>query len=235
MITADPLNKHQPIKLIIFDCDGVLVDSEILSKRVLLSMLGDLGVNLSDDYYYTHFLGYNFEHVTAKVLADFSVILTNEFRQNYRQALVNVFSIELKKTTDLEWLLPQLNVSTCVATSGSPEKVKNSLNHTKLEEYFTGTVFTSSEVKHGKPAPDLFLHAAAKMGVSPENCLVIEDSETGIKAALAANMRVIRYAGASHMQNLNTSPINSSASVNTIEHWKQLFELEPSLCSSLKN
>jgi len=226
-LPSQPSSQHS-IDLIIFDCDGVLIDSETLSKRVLLNMLAKLGVNLSDDYYYAHFLGYNFKHVTAKVLADFSVTLTNEFRQNYRQALIEVFAVELEPTIDLKWLLGQLKVNSCVATSSSPEKVKHTLNYTSLTDYFSGCVFTSSEVKHGKPAPDLFLHAAAKMGVAPKNCLVIEDSQAGVQAAQAANMRVIRYAGASHMKNRDIAS-QFTDGVNTIEHWQQLVEQAPSI------
>jgi len=228
MTQSDYLLSQHNIDLIIFDCDGVLIDSETLSKRVLLNMLAKLGVNLSDDYYYAHFLGYNFEHVTAKVLADFSVTLTNEFRQNYRQALIEVFAVELEPTIDLKWLLGQLKVNSCVATSSSPEKVKHTLNYTSLTDYFSGCVFTSSEVKNGKPAPDLFLHAAAKMGVAPKNCLVIEDSQAGVQAAQAANMRVIRYAGASHMKNRDIAS-QFTDGVNTIEHWQQLVEQAPSI------
>jgi HAD superfamily hydrolase (TIGR01509 family) len=230
MTNPEILFKHNPIQLIIFDCDGVLVDSEILSQRVLLSMLEKLGVKVSEDYFHRHFLGYNFEYVTAKVLADFSVTLTSEFRQSYRSALIEVFATELKPTMHLTWLLSQLTVKTCVATSGSPEKVKSSLHYTELEDYFTGHVFTSSEVKNGKPAPDLFLHAAKTMGVAPENCLVIEDSNAGISAALAANMQVIRYAGGSHLKKTT----NFLHDVATITQWKQLFEQLPSLISSFK-
>jgi len=228
MTQSDDLLSQHNIDLIIFDCDGVLIDSETLSKRVLLNMLAKLGVNLSDDYYYAHFLGYNFEHVTAKVLADFSVTLSHEFRHNYRQALIEVFAVELEPTIDLKWLLGQLKVSSCVATSSSPEKVKHTLNYTSLTDYFSGCVFTSSEVKHGKPAPDLFLHAAEKMGVAPKNCLVIEDSQAGVQAAQAANMRVIRYVGASHMKNRDIAS-QFKEGVSSIEHWQQLIEQAPSI------
>lgn len=209
-----------PIELIIFDCDGVLVDSEILSKQTLLKMLKELGVNVSDEYFYTHFLGYNFEHVTAKVLADFSVVLTDDFRFAYRDALLEVFTTELKPTVGLDSILEKLNVKSCVATSSSPAKVSHALHATALSEYFSGNVFTASEVQNGKPAPDLFLRAANKMGVLPENCLVIEDSQAGIQGARAANMRVIRYAGASHLINQN---INDD--VHTITQWEPLVHL----------
>lgn len=233
MTETKALSRHNSINLVIFDCDGVLVDSEILSQRVLLSLLNEIGVVVSEEYFLTHFLGFNFEHVTAKVFADFSVILTSEFRQNYREALIETFASELRQTSHLEWALSQLNVKSCVATSGSPEKVKHSLYYTKLDKYFDGKVFTSSEVKNGKPAPDLFLHAAKKMDVAPQNCLVIEDSKAGISAAIAANMQVIRYVGASHLKSkyIATQILDG---VSTIDHWKQLFEQIPSLSSSVK-
>ena len=223
----------ETIELVIFDCDGVLVDSEMLSQRVLLSMLKDLGVVVSKQYFLTNFLGFNFEHVTAKVFADFSVTLTEAFRDNYRAALISVFAKELQQTDGLNAILADLKVKSCVATSGSPEKVKNSLHYTQLESYFAGHVFTSSEVTNGKPAPDLFLHAAKQMAVAPEHCLVIEDSNAGVSAALAANMHVIRYVGASHLKNSNNST-QALADVSTIKHWNQLFKQIPSLSSSAK-
>jgi len=234
MTESKALSRHNSISLVIFDCDGVLVDSEILSQRVLLSMLAEVGVVVSEDYFLINFLGYNFEHVTAKVFADFAVTLTSEFRQRYRAALIEVFASELQKTEHLDRILSQLKVNSCVATSGSPEKVKHSLHYTKLEQYFDDRVFTSSEVKNGKPAPDLFLHSAKKMGVEPHNCLVIEDSNAGIRAAQAANMHVIRYIGASHLKNKDIAT-QILDDVSTIVHWDQLFELVPSLISSVNN
>lgn len=219
MTLANYLQGH-PIELIIFDCDGVLVDSEILSKQTLLKMLSELGANVSDEYFHRHFLGYKFEHVTAKVLADFSIVLTEEFRLAYRDALLEVFTTELKPTLELDSILDKLQVKSCVATSSSPAKVSHALHATALNEYFSGKVFTASEVKNGKPAPDLFLHAANKMGVAAEHCLVIEDSPAGIQGAKAANMRVIRYAGASHLIHHNYHD-----DVYTITHWEQLQHL----------
>ncbi|MBU2881319.1 HAD family hydrolase [Psychrosphaera sp. B3R10] len=221
------------IELIIFDCDGVLIDSEILSQRVLLGLLKELGVDVSEDYFHKHFLGFNFEHVTAKVLTDFDVILTTEFRHKYRKALIDVFETELNQTEQLEWMLSQLNIKTCVATSSSPEKVSNALRITNLASYFVERVFTASEVENGKPAPDLFLHAANKMGVLPENCLVIEDSVAGLRGALAAKMHVLRYVGAGHLKNRDNAT-QTYKGISTISHWKQLFEKVPSLSTSLK-
>lgn len=220
-----------PIQLIIFDCDGVLIDSEVLSKKVLLKMLSELGAKASGDYFDAHFLGHSFEHVTAKILEDFKVALPEAFKDDYHHSLMQTFSAELVSTPELKTILSQLKLPICVATSSSPERVKHALSVTELTDYFTNCVFTSSEVKRGKPAPDIFLHAAQKMGVPPANCLVIEDSSAGITAAKAANMPVVKYAGASHLKNQPTDISDVMDDVVTIHEWKQLFDLAPSLIS----
>lgn len=222
-----------PIELVIFDCDGVLIDSEVISKRVLLLMLSKLGIAVSDDYFAAHFLGHSFEHVTAKIRADFGLTLASSFQQDYQTELIHAFSLELRPTGDLEWMLSQLKVPYCVATSSGEQRVSRALKITSLNHYFAEHVFTASEVKNGKPAPDLFLYAAAKMGVQAKSCLVIEDSQAGIQGALAANMQVIRYAGASHMQQWTTTRADEELdSVTTINHWQKLYELAPMLRSS---
>ncbi|MBO1255665.1 HAD family hydrolase [Alteromonas sp. 5E99-2] len=226
------LHSQQQIELIIFDCDGVLVDSEVLSQRVLTDMLEPYGISLSSSYFYTHFLGYSFEHVAAKIKQDFSVSLPSEFRYTFRNKLKEVFHSELVPTTGVIDMLSQLQIKSCVATSGSPEKVTNSLLTTRLSAYFLGKVFTSSEVKKGKPAPDLFLHSAHNMGVAAENCLVIEDSRTGVEAAIAANMNVVRYVGASHLKDRDVNDTDYLGDICKISHWRQLFIKYPSLNSS---
>lgn len=231
MLQSESSVHDTTIDLIIFDCDGVLVDSEVLSQRVLLNMLSELGANISDDYFHQHFLGFNFDHVTLKVKEDFDLELTEEFRLSYRQSLIDVFATELTQTNGLQHMLSQLNVKTCVATSSSPEKVKHALQYTKLDHFFKGHVFTSSEVEHGKPAPDLFLHAANQMGVPPQNCLVIEDSQAGMKGALAANMKLIRFTGAGHLNHIAQSKL-AYAGATVIQDWQQLFSLYPELSAT---
>jgi HAD superfamily hydrolase (TIGR01509 family) len=223
---------NTPINLIIFDCDGVLIDSETLSKRVLLDLLSELNVKVSSDYFEQHFLGRSFEHVSAKVLEGFEVALPIKFRENYQHALMQTFDTELKPTIELEKMLAQLNVPYCVATSSSVPRVKHALTVTDLMPYFSGRIFTCSEVKNGKPAPDIFLHAAKEMGFSPNECLVIEDSEAGMQAANAANMQLVRYVGASHLRCNDTLRDKIVNGVTKIQNWDQLFELIPSLHSA---
>ena len=218
-----------PIELIIFDCDGVLIDSEIISKRVLLQMLLELDVVISDEYFEANFLGHSFEHVTAKILADFNVTLASSFSQDYQTKLMQVFAVELEPTVGLEQMLLELKVPYCVATSSSPQRVSRALDITRIGHYFADHVFTASEVENGKPAPDLFLHAAEKMGVAPQYCLVIEDSPAGIEGAKAAQMQVIRYAGAGHMQQWRQPVEPSVDNLTTIQNWQELYALAPTL------
>lgn len=208
------------IELIIFDCDGVLIDSETLSQKVLLSLLKQQGVSVDKNYFNAYFLGRTFESVAQKVKDDFSVVLDERFRSNYRDSLFEAFDKELQATKGIEEILKLLNVKSCVATSSSPARVKHALNITGLDTFFSDRVFTASLVKRGKPAPDIFLYAAEQMNTLPEKCLVIEDSASGVKAGVAANMNVIQFNGATHMQHYGKTPLQEK--VDVICSWSEL-------------
>ncbi|MFZ8198699.1 HAD family hydrolase [Alteromonas portus] len=221
-----PTATNAGIELVIFDCDGVLIDSEILCKRVLISMLYDLGVEIDGDYFDTHFLGKSYESAKAQIAEDFNTRLPEAFRDDYLTALLTVFAEELVPTPGLETILQRLLVKKCIATSSHPERVTFSLRTTALDKVFNGYVTTSAEVTRGKPAPDIFLLAAEKMGVSPEKCLVIEDSDAGIEGALSAGMSVVKYTGASHLE--TGQPVIFEG-VPVIEHWHDLPKRYPKL------
>ena len=223
------------IQLVIFDCDGVLIDSEGLSKRELLILLSNLGVDITDSYFETHFLGHSFEHVTAKIYQDFDVSLPATFRPEYQKALIAAFTAELQPTSGLTDMLDALAVPRCIATSSSPTRVGHAMSVTGLERYFAPHIFTASQVENGKPAPDLFLHAAKYMGVDTQHCLVIEDSPAGVQAAKAANMQVIRFAGASHMGPWRRAVDPLSDDVTTISQWQDLYSLAPALTNTMKS
>lgn len=224
-----PTVTNADIELVIFDCDGVLIDSEILCKRVLISMLHDLGVKIDDDYFDRHFLGKSYDSAKAQIAEDFNISLPVAFRDDYLTALLAVFAEELIPTPGLETVLQHLAVRKCIATSSHPERVAFSLKTTALDSIFNGDVTTSAEVTRGKPAPDIFLLAAEKMGVLPEKCLVIEDSDAGIKGALSAGMSVVKYTGASHLERGEKSAFEG---VPVIEHWRELPDLYPTLFES---
>jgi HAD superfamily hydrolase (TIGR01509 family) len=186
-------------ELVIFDCDGVLVDSEIISASVLAAELAGLGVDLDAAFFRARLLGRSFPTVVEEIAEAFSVGLPPDFESRYRATLLTEFERSLRPTEGILRILDSLSVRSCVATSSSPARVARTLEVSNLGRYFGANVFTASEVPRGKPAPDLFLHAAERMGVLPRHCLVIEDSLVGVEAARAAGMGVVRYVGGSHL------------------------------------
>ncbi len=188
------------IDLVIFDCDGVLVDSEALSGGVLIAALAKLGIDVDFDHFCTAYVGRSFPTVAAEIRQRFDVALPADFEAAYRADLLRAFEAGLTRTEGIGPVLAGLDLPVCVATSSSPQRVQRSLALTGLDTAFGASVFTASEVPRGKPAPDLFLHAAARMGVPPARCLVIEDSLPGIEAAEAAGMAVLRYTGGAHLR-----------------------------------
>ena len=181
--------------LVIFDCDGVLIDSEVLSMQSWQHLLKIYDVSISAEYFINNFLGKSMQHVEQQVQHDFDLTITTQMKDEFHVFLKQSFAKNLMPTLGVKGLLKRLNVPYCLATSSSPERTEYALSCTGLNQYFTDNIFTRSLVKHGKPAPDLFLYAAEQMGVSPGQCIVIEDSPAGIEAGLAANMQVIHYTG----------------------------------------
>jgi HAD superfamily hydrolase (TIGR01509 family) len=186
------------ISLVIFDCDGVLVDSEYLSATVLIDVFAGIGVNIDLPFVYTNFVGHSFSAVAAKFARLHGSNVPESFEDDYRNRLLQSFVGRLKATVGVEEVLECLNVPYCLASGSSPQRVLRSLEVTGLHRGFENRIFTTAMVKHGKPAPDVFLHAAAAMGVEPKRCLVIEDSTTGIEAGLAAGMAVWQFRGGAH-------------------------------------
>ncbi len=186
--------------LVIFDCDGVLIDSEIISAQMLVDELARLGVAIDLPYVARHFLGRSYPTVMQQIRSDFGLDLPPAFEDEYRARLLAAFETRLQVIPHVAEVLEAIAVPFCVATSSSPRRAQRSLQIAGLWGRVEGRLFTASEVARGKPAPDLFLHAAARMGVRPGATLVIEDSLTGIRAAHAAGMEVWRFTGASHLR-----------------------------------
>ena len=212
------------IQLVIFDCDGVLVDSEIISATVLVAELSQVGIALDVEQATERFLGRSFPAIAASLYRDFSIRLPDEFEDRYRTCLLTAFDSQLQPTPGIDRLLSQLSVAKCVATSSSVPRASRALAVTGLDRYFANALFTASEVRQGKPAPDLFLHAAERMGVPPSRCLVIEDSGPGLEAAKRAGMISLFYAGGSHMRGRNASWPGVSASLGRVESWDEVCE-----------
>jgi HAD superfamily hydrolase (TIGR01509 family) len=188
------------VELIIFDCDGVIADSEILSAEVLIAQLAALDVAITPEDVRRDFLGRSFPTVAASIRARFDRALPADFEASYRSRLLARFEEALRPTPGFAAMLAGLTGRrVCVATSSSPPRVARTLQLLGLDAQFGADVFTASQVARGKPAPDLFLFAAAQMGAAPAASLVIEDSAPGLAAAEAAGMRVLHYAGGGHM------------------------------------
>lgn len=184
--------------LIIFDCDGVLVDSEPLSCACLADALTRHGIEASLDLVFDRFLGRGFAAVEAHVLATTGAALPATFRESLRVEVNAAFTRDLRAIEGAADLLAGLDTPCCLASSSDRPRIDLSLGLTGLDEAFAGRIFNAEMVARGKPAPDLFLHAAASMGADPARCLVIEDSVSGVQAGKAAGMTVWGFTGGGH-------------------------------------
>ena len=191
----------QPIRLVIFDCDGVLVDSEGIALEVLVEALAKNGILLTIEGAADRFLGRSLGSLAEVVRSEFGVEIDPPFLASMREVLYARFRAELKPLPGVATLIDALkdaNVECCVASSSQRERIELSLSVTGLLARLTPHIFSATMVENGKPAPDLFLHAAAEMGAAPESCLVIEDSPAGVSGAQAAGMKVCAFTGGSH-------------------------------------
>jgi HAD superfamily hydrolase (TIGR01509 family) len=184
-----------PFELVIFDCDGVLVDSERLAVRVEAEYLAELGWPLTQDEIVERFMGRTAEYMDDAIEAQLGSRLPAGWKDQFQRRYTEAFAAELAPVDGILDALDQIPVPTCVASSGSHDKLRFTLGHTGLYRRFEGRIFSGYEVANGKPAPDLFLHAAARMGAEPARCAVVEDTRYGVEAARAAGMRAFGYAG----------------------------------------
>jgi D-ribulokinase len=185
-------------EVVIFDCDGVLVDSEVISLGVTRRMLARAGLRLSDDETRKRFLGRRQDAVLRRVEAELGAPLPNDFTSALSREILATFERDLKGVEGVRQAVGGLDARVCVASSSAPERLRFALRVTGYETLFAPNIFSSAEVQRGKPHPDLFLFAARSMGAAPEDCLVIEDSVAGVTAARAAGMTVFGFVGGSH-------------------------------------
>ncbi len=182
-------------ELVIFDCDGVLVDSEPISVRLDVEMLAELGVTMTAEEVIERFVGRSPEVIVQAVEAELGHPPPDGWFERGEQELHERFEAELVPVPGIVEALGRITLPMCVASSSPPERLRFKLELTGLYDRFAGRIFSASEVANGKPAPDLFLHAAERMGVEPAGCVVVEDSRYGVQAARAASMDVLGYAG----------------------------------------
>ncbi len=184
--------------LVIFDCDGVLVDSEVISCRAHAEVLSRHGYPITAEQVFHRFLGRSTRQANLEVEAELGHRLPHDFHVQLQDTLFRWFEADLAAVPHINEALDAIARPICVASSGSQERMRVSLGRTGLYDRFAPHIFSASQVTRGKPAPDLFLFAAAQMKTPPRRCLVIEDSLAGITGAVAAGMTVLGFHGGSH-------------------------------------
>ena len=208
--------------LVIFDCDGVLIDSELLSIRADRECLAECGIALSFEEVLERYTGISFAAMVADLEARHGP-LPADFADRHRRHLWPLFDKELRAIPGVTAALDSLTCKTCVASSGRPERLKHALSLVGLYDRFQPHIFSAAEVPHGKPAPDLFLLAADRMGVAPARCVVIEDSVPGVIAAVAAGMTVIGFVGASHCRAGDAARLSAHGAAAVIDDMARLL------------
>lgn len=181
-------------KCVIFDCDGVLVDSEAITCRVLVDMSSDLGIPMNFEFAVQNFLGKSLNGIMQHLDMLMDKNLPVNFESEYRRKTFEAFKKELKPIDGVHDLLDKLEIPYCVASSGPLKKIQHNLAITGLADKFQGRMFSCYEINSWKPNPHIFLHAAEEMGFEPEECVVIEDSVIGVEAAKAGGFDVFMYA-----------------------------------------
>ena len=192
---------YDDVALVIFDCDGVLIDSEILSSKILSKELAKLGLDISFKDAIKTFVGKSFNKSSDIIKTKYNLTLNNDFESNYRNALVEVFEQKLTKIKDIDKVLKNLKVPFCLASSSSKKRILSSLKIVGLINFFEDAIFSAyGDIKKNKSSPYVYLEAARHFNVNPNKCIVIEDTNLGVLGAKRANMKVWQFLGASHIK-----------------------------------
>ncbi len=228
-------------ELIIFDCDGVLVDSERLANEIFAKILNDeFGLSLSLNDMFETFVGHSSSQCMAIIEKMLGHAPPADLEHYYKDEINRALASSVIAVSGIRKTLHELSTPFCVASSGSHEKMKITLGKTQLLSFFEGRRFSTSEVARGKPYPDVYLYAAAKMGVSETSkCLVIEDSPLGVRGGVAANMTVFGYSELTGEQKLLDAGAHHTFEcmdnlVNEISEFEQAKITVPSQGQSVK-
>ncbi len=188
-----PFHDMRPYDLIIFDCDGVLVDSERITCGVLATMLNELGIPATLESAFEEFVGNSLARCVTMIEEKLGAPIPTTFVADFKKRTELALRESLTAVDGIQEALAQIELPTCVASSGDHDKMKTTLGVTGLYPIFEGRIFSVTEVARSKPYPDVYLYAARMMETPPERCVVVEDSEIGVRAAVAAGMTVLGY------------------------------------------
>ncbi len=216
---------NSQLDLVIFDCDGVLVDSEVISCVAHAETLTRHGYPITSDQVFERFLGVSDREARQTIEAELGRALPDDFESQMKQATLQRYADDLKTIPHINEAIAAISLPKCVASSGTPEKIRHGLTCAGLYDLLAPHIFSASEVKRGKPAPDLFLFAAAQMQAAPARCLVIEDSLAGIAAAVAAGMTVLGFHGGSHCRPGHGDRLRAAGAVTIFDDMRQLPDL----------
>jgi HAD superfamily hydrolase (TIGR01509 family) len=210
------------IDLVIFDCDGVLVDSEVISCRAHAATLARHGYAITADQVLDRFLGVSDREARLTIEAELGRRLPDDFEAQVKQATLQFYAGDLQAIAYVGEAIAAIGLPKCVASSGTPEKIHHGLTCTGLYDRLAPHIFSATQVERGKPAPDLFLFAAGRMQASPERCLVIEDSVPGVTGARAAGMTVLGFHGGSHCRPGHAETLRAAGAALIFDDMRQL-------------
>jgi len=210
------------IDLVIFDCDGVLVDSEVISCRAHAETLTHHGYPITSDEVLDRFLGMSDREARLSIEAELGRKLPGDLETQMKRAVLERYTEDLQAIAHVDGALDAISCAKCVASSGTPEKIRYGLTCAGLFDRLAPHLFSATQVSRGKPAPDLFLFAAGQMHASPERCLVVEDSVPGITGARAAGMTVLGFHGGSHCRPGYDATLRAAGAHETFDDMRQL-------------
>jgi len=214
-----------PLDLIIFDCDGVLVDSEVISCRAHSTVLTRHGYPITADEVLKRFLGVSDREARQIIETEIGRKLPDDLEAQVKQETLRFYEGDLKAIEHVGDAIAAISLPKCVASSGTPEKIRHGLSCAGLYEQLAPHIFSATQVKRGKPAPDLFLFAAEQMKAAPERCIVIEDSVPGITGARAAGMTVLGFHGGSHCRPGHADTLLAAGAVMAFDDMRELPDL----------
>jgi HAD superfamily hydrolase (TIGR01509 family) len=215
-------NLNARVDLVIFDCDGVLVDSEVISCRAHADTLTRYGYPITSEQVFDRFLGRSTQQASLEIETDLGGSLPDDFHAQLQDELFRSFAASLQAMPYIAEALDAMARPVCVASSGSQQRMRVSLGCTGLYDKFAPNIFSATQVRSGKPAPDLFLFAARQMATLPGRCVVIEDSVPGIAGAVAAGMTVLGFHGGSHCRPGYANALRAAGAALTFDDMRRL-------------
>jgi HAD superfamily hydrolase (TIGR01509 family) len=221
-VKKTPQNNDRDLDLIIFDCDGVLVDSEVISCRVHADVFTRYGYPITAEEVHRRFLGRSARDAAIEVERELGRPLGKTYDLERRTTLLAALADTVEAIPHLHVALDAIDARVCVASSAAHEKIFTTLSRTGLYDRFAPNIFSGSQVSNGKPAPDLFLLAATQMAAVPRRCVVVEDSVPGVTGALAAGMTVLGFHGGSHCRPGDGETLQAAGAMATFDDMRQL-------------